>query len=210
MERLHYMNLNDTHRNELIRLARASVVEGFADRPWPAKPPGSETCATALQALRGSFVTLRRQKQLRGCCGTVTATRSLYDDVWQNAWAAAFADPRFSPLAADEWPEINVHLSVLSPLEIMHVANEQELIAQLRPNIDGLLLERDDSRATFLPDVWEQVPDPVDFVRHLKQKAGWPAAGWSWQIKVWRYTTESFGEPTHENGIGSKKASRWA
>jgi AMMECR1 domain-containing protein len=94
----------------------------------------------------------------------------------------------------DEWPKLGLHISVLSPLEAVAIASEAELLDILRPNVDGLVLERDDSRATFLPDVWVQIADPVEFVSHLKQKAGWPAVGWSPHIKVWRYTTESFGD----------------
>jgi uncharacterized protein len=149
---------------------------------------------SALTESRGSFVTLRIRKQLRGCCGNLTANRSLAEDIWRNAWASAFADPRFPPLEADEWCDTEVHISVLSPLEPLAVVNEEELLDRLRPNIDGLVLERDDARATFLPEVWYQLPDPQEFLEHLKQKAGWPAGSWSPHIRAWRYTTESFGE----------------
>jgi uncharacterized protein len=150
---------------------------------------------------------LRVNKQLRGCCGTLIATRALSEDVWRNAWASAFADPRFSPLESEEWPKVHLHISVLSALEPVAVASEQELLDILRPNIDGLVLEREQSRATFLPDVWEQISDPKEFVRHLKQKAGWPANAWSPLIKVQRYTTESFGEQTDVNDEVREKAS---
>jgi AmmeMemoRadiSam system protein A len=122
-------------------------------------------------------------KQLRGCCGTLIAIRPLAQDVRRNAWASAFADPRFSPVEQYEWDDIHLHISVLSPLEPIAVANEQALLDVLRPNIDGLVIERDQSRATFLPDVWEQIP----------------ASSWSPQIKVQRYTTESFEEQVEEH-----------
>ncbi len=186
------MNLDTTHRNPLLALARQSIDHGLAELRWVAMPPMD--LPPALSEVRGSFVTLRIGKQLRGCCGTLVAARSVSEDIWRNAWASAFADPRFAPLETEEWPEVNLHIAVLSPLEEVIVSSEQELLDLVRPNIDGLVLERDQSRATFLPEVWEQISDPLDFVRHLKQKAGWPANSWSPLIKVQRFTTESFGE----------------
>jgi len=186
------MTLDREHRSQLLALARQSVEQGLLAQRWVAMPQ-VEMPAELLHH-RSSFVTLRIGKQLRGCCGNLVASHPVAEDVWRNAWASAFADPRFSPLENDEWPDVHVHVSVLSPLEPVSVADEADLIERLRPGIDGLVLERDDSRATFLPDVWEQISDPVDFVRHLKQKAGWPAHSWSERIRVQRYTTESFGE----------------
>ena len=148
----------------------------------------------ALTVRRSSFVTLRRGEELRGCCGTLDAPRPLAEDVWRNAWAAAFNDYRFPPLTASEWPHMNVHLSLLTVPEPLDVATEEELLAELRPSIDGLILESDAGRATFLPVVWEQIPDPVQFVRQLKMKAGWSATYWSNRVRCSRYTTESFGE----------------
>ena len=160
------MNL-DNHRNQLLALARQSIDQGLAEMRWVAMP--DIDLPPQLTETRGSFVTLRTDKQLRGCCGTVLANRPLGHDVWRNAWSAAFADPRFSPLEQVEWSDVHLHISVLSPLEPLAVASEEELLAVLRPNIDGLVLERDESRATFLPDVWEQISDPVEFVRHWKE-----------------------------------------
>ena len=148
----------------------------------------------ALTVKRSSFVTLHRNEELRGCCGTLDAPRSLAEDVWRNAWAAAFNDYRFPALTAAEWPQVTLHLSLLTVPEPLDVISEEQLLAVLRPSIDGLILESDTGRATFLPAVWEQLPDPVQFVRHLKTKAGWPATFWSSRVRCWRYTTESFGE----------------
>jgi uncharacterized protein len=186
------MNLDATQRNKLLAIARQAIDEGLIELRR-LRMPAMELPEPLTQP-RGSFVTLRIGKQLRGCCGNLSASHSVSEDVWRNAWASAFADPRFSPLEQDEWPDVHLHISVLSPLEPVAVNSEQELLDILRPSVDGLVLERDQSRATFLPDVWEQISDPVDFVRHLKQKAGWPANSWSPLIKVQRYTTESFGE----------------
>ncbi|HYM35256.1 MAG TPA: AmmeMemoRadiSam system protein A [Steroidobacteraceae bacterium] len=200
------MRLSDAHRSQLFAVARQSIELGLSELRWVAMPPTD--LPAPLTERRASFVTLRIHGQLRGCCGNLMATRTMGEDVWRNAWASAFADPRFSPLEADEWVDADLHISILSPLEPVIVSSEEQLLEMLRPRVDGLVLERDESRATFLPDVWEQLPDPRDFLYHLKQKAGWPATSWSPHIKVQRYTTESFGERESEElvEIASRRA----
>jgi len=198
------MKLDTEHRNQLLAIARQSIDIGLAEMRWVAMPP--RNLPAPLTEARGSFVTLRVDGRLRGCCGNLVANRRVSEDVWRNAWASAFADPRFPPLEQEEWLYADLHISVLSPLEPVQVSTEAELLDILRPNIDGLVLERDQSRATFLPDVWEQLSEPVDFVRHLKQKAGWPADSWSPHIKVQRYTTESFGELDGHTGALKRSA----
>jgi AmmeMemoRadiSam system protein A len=190
------MSLATPERHELLALARASIdftlSRGRAVREL--MPFSAAQLLPALTVRRSSFVTLRRGEELRGCCGTLDAPRPLAEDVWRNAWAAAFNDYRFPPLTTSEWPHMNVHLSLLTVPEPLDVATEEELLAELRPSIDGLILESDAGRATFLPVVWEQIPDPVQFVRQLKMKAGWSATYWSNRVRCSRYTTESFGE----------------
>ena len=190
------MSLATPERHELLALARASIdftlSRGRAVREL--MPFSAAQLLPALTVRRSSFVTLRRGEELRGCCGTLDAPRPLAEDVWRNAWAAAFNDYRFPPLTASEWPHMNVHLSLLTVPEPLDIATEEELLAELRPSIDGLILESDAGRATFLPVVWEQIPDPVQFVRQLKMKAGWSATYWSNRVRCSRYTTESFGE----------------
>jgi uncharacterized protein len=190
------MSLATPERHELLALARASIdstlSSGRAVRELA--PFTTALLLPALTVRRSSFVTLRRGEDLRGCCGTLDAPRPLAEDVWRNAWAAAFNDYRFPPLTAAEWPHMNVHLSLLTVPEPLDVATEEELLAALRPSIDGLILESDAGRATFLPAVWEQIPDPLQFVRQLKMKAGWPATYWSHRVRCLRYSTESFGE----------------
>jgi AmmeMemoRadiSam system protein A len=181
-------------RNDLLRLARASIEVGLDTGrlgPAPAVNP------SALKQPRATFVTLRAAANLRGCCGSIEPRFTLAEDVWRNAWASAFADPRVPALAPHEYNGINIHVSVLSPLERVAVSSEADLTGQLRPGIDGLLLELGSTRATFLPAVWENFPDPGDFLRHLKLKAGWPVAFWSASIQVWRYEAEDFGEAEH-------------
>jgi len=199
------MSLDATQRSKLLAAARQSIDLGLTEMRWVAMP--TMELAGALLEPRGSFVTLRTHKQLRGCCGNLVAHHPLCEDVWRNAWASAFADPRFSPLEREEWPYAHIHVSVLSPLEEVVVADEEALLRVLRPNIDGLVLERDQARATFLPEVWEQLPDPVDFVRHLKEKAGWPGTSWSPHIKVQRYTTENFAEDAIDEAERPQKTS---
>jgi uncharacterized protein len=190
------MNLATPERRELLALARASIDSALA-HGWASgelMPFSPVLLPPALTVRRSSFVTLRRNEELRGCCGTLDAPRPLAEDVWRNARAAAFNDYRFPALTAAEWPQVNLHLSLLTVPEPLDVTTEEQLLVLLRPAIDGLILESDTGRATFLPAVWEQLPDPVQFVRHLKMKAGWPATYWSNRVRCSRYATESFGE----------------
>ncbi|HEV8334110.1 MAG TPA: AmmeMemoRadiSam system protein A [Steroidobacteraceae bacterium] len=193
------MSLAAPERRELLRLARksidASVAAGASAGPAPFP---ALSLRPDLTVRRSSFVTLRHGEELRGCCGTLDAPRPLAEDVWRNAWAAAFSDHRFPTLTAAEWPQLSLHLSLLTPPERLDVTTESQLLAMLRPSVDGLILEAETGRATFLPAVWEQLPDPAQFVRQLKMKAGWPAGYWSDRVRVSRYTTESFGEESLE------------
>jgi uncharacterized protein len=186
------MSLDTPERRELLALARASIDAALSHGNLVPFAPA--LLPPALSVRRSSFVTLHRNEELRGCCGTLDAPRPLAEDVWRNAWAAAFNDYRFPHLTAAEWPQITLHLSLLTVPEPLNVTSEAQLLAVLRPSIDGLILESDIGRATFLPAVWEQLPDPAQFVRHLKLKAGWPATYWSERVRCLRYTTESFGE----------------
>lgn len=139
---------------------------------------------------RASFVTLRLESALRGCIGSLEATRPLVEDVAENAFRAAFHDPRFAPLGEAEFREIEIHLSVLSPLSEFPVDREEDLLEQLRPHRDGLLIVDGAQRGTFLPAVWESLPEPHRFVAELKRKAGLPVDHWSPSMKIYRYTVE--------------------
>jgi AmmeMemoRadiSam system protein A len=146
----------------------------------------------SLQNPGASFVTLKKAGELRGCIGSLEAYQPLVNDVAHNAYAAAFSDPRFQPLSNDEMGNLEFHISVLTPAVAMSFDSEEDLLKQIRPGIDGLVLEENQYRGTFLPAVWESLPDTKDFLRHLKQKAGLPQNYWSESIKVSRYTSESF------------------
>lgn len=170
----------------LLGLARAAIVAPPAD--WRA-------CAAAHPWLRepgASFVTLRMDAALRGCIGSIEARRALGEDVAGNAHAAACRDPRFPPVAPHEHPRLQVEVSVLSLREPFEAANEADAARQLRPGIDGVCLEFDGAAATFLPQVWEGLPDPREFLAQLRRKAGLPEAFWHPQLRLSRYTVEKY------------------
>ena len=141
---------------------------------------------------RSTFVTLEKLGQLRGCIGSLEAHRPLAQDVIHNSYAAAFSDPRFPPVKSDELQQIDIHISILNPAKKIDCQTEQELLDQLRPKIDGLILEEGSHRATFLPSVWQSLPQSEQFVRQLKLKAGLAENYWSDRIHCYRYTTENF------------------
>jgi AmmeMemoRadiSam system protein A len=147
-----------------------------------------------LQAHGASFVTLTRQGRLRGCIGTLEAHRPLRLDIESNAVAAALRDPRFMPLRQSELASIRVEVSLLSAPEPMAFDGEADALAQLRPGLDGILLECGPSRSTFLPQVWDQLPQPAEFLFQLKRKAGLPGDFWHPALSLQRYTVAKFKE----------------
>lgn len=182
--------LAPTLRRRLIELAWDSIRHGLAQgRPLPVSP---REFPPELQAERACFVTLERHGMLRGCIGHLEAMQPLAAEVAENAFNAAFRDPRFPQLEQRELEGLELHLSILTPSRPLAFASEEELVAQLRPGIDGLILEDGFHRGTFLPSVWEQLPEPRQFLRHLKQKAGLAPGYWSPTLRVQRYETESF------------------
>jgi AmmeMemoRadiSam system protein A len=175
-------------RVELLRIARRSIESGLDGTALRIR---AEEFSASLRAIRASFVTLEIDGRLRGCIGTLDARRPLVEDVAHNAYNAAFDDPRFPPLRRVELAAVEIHLSLLSLPEPIAFQSEQDLLAQIRPRVHGLVLEEGRRRGTFLPSVWEQLPDPVEFLRHLKRKAGLPEDYWSATLRVSRYTAES-------------------
>jgi AmmeMemoRadiSam system protein A len=174
------------HGATLLALARGSVEHGVREgRPLRVD---ASAYAEALREPGASFVTLEREGALRGCIGSLDPRRALVVDVVENAYAAAFRDPRFPPLSADELAAVAVHLAILSPLERIGVASEEELLARLRPGVHGVLLQEGAHRGTFLPAVWAGLSDPREFVRQLKRKAGLAPDHWSESLEVWIYT----------------------
>lgn len=184
--------LAPAQRAVLIDVARRSIEHGL-ELGQPLMVVPSEYHRD-LKAVRASFVTLQKAGQLRGCIGHLEAVQPVVVDVAENAFAAAFRDPRFPALKAAEWPELELHLSLLTKPEPMRFSDEADLIRQIHPGEDGLILQDGPNRGTFLPSVWESLPDPVQFLVHLKHKAGLAANHWSERVEVYRYHTESFGE----------------
>lgn len=179
---------DDTLGHSLLSLARQAIATRLGQPvPMVADLP-------ALHRPGASFVTLTLGGALRGCIGSLTARRGLGEDVRENALAAAFEDPRFPPVEADEWPRLRVEVSLLSSSEPMPTASEAETLAQLRPGIDGVIFECQGHRATFLPQVWEQLPQPADFMAQLKRKAGLPSDFWSPAVRLSRYTVRKWQE----------------
>ena len=180
------------HQSLLLDLARDSIAYGLEHRreldiDVQDYPP-------ALGEHRATFVTLKLNRELQGCIGTLEAYRPLVRDVVANAYAAAFSDPRFSPVTRAQLSQLAISISVLSPPEELTIKNESELLEQLRSGIDGLILREGPMRGTFLPSVWESLPDKRQFLAHLKLKAGLSVDYWSDTIQVFRYSTQSFGQ----------------
>lgn len=177
----------------LLATARAAIASALG-LPAEAPPPHP-----ALRQAGASFVTLHDARgQLRGCIGRLEAVRPLGEDVSANARAAAFEDPRFSPVTAAEWPELQLEVSVLSAMEpLPGAATAEAAAALLTPGIDGVVLQWQRQRGTFLPQVWAQLPGPRQFLQRLLAKAGLPLDFWSPDIQLWRYRVTAFEEPRH-------------
>ena len=173
----------------LLRIARATI----------ARPLGVELAAPEdaswLAAAGATFVTLKKNGELRGCIGSLDAERPLLVDLKSNAAAAAFRDPRFPPVTSSELGEIRIEVSLLSQLSPIDFESEDEAAARLRPFEDGVVLEHGRTRATFLPQVWEDLSDPARFLAELKRKAGLPQSFWAPDLRLFRYTVSKWSEP---------------
>lgn len=172
----------------LLPLARSAIAAQLGlnhqaddDSPW-------------LKRQGACFITLTREDRLRGCIGTLRAHRALAEDVKANAVAAAFRDPRFSPLSAEEFAAIALEISVLSALEPMRFSDEPDALRQLRFGVDGVVFEFGHHTGTFLPQMWEDLREPADFLAHLKYKAGLPPDFWDNEVKLSRYTVFKWRE----------------
>ena len=190
-------NLNTKDKNELLVLARRSIEHGL--RVGKPLHININHYQAPLNEHGACFVTLTTNtidthRQLRGCIGSLEARRPLVEDVCENAFASAFHDTRFSPLTPEELDDIHIEISVLTPLQEISFTSQEDLLDQIKPFRDGLLLEDGYHRGTFLPLVWEQLPDKYAFLSHLKQKAGLPTGYWSNTLRCYRYHTVVFEE----------------
>ncbi|HEY8037024.1 MAG TPA: AmmeMemoRadiSam system protein A [Methylobacter sp.] len=185
------MSLNKTNQQRLMDLAKDSIWHGLqTGRPIKVD---LDDYPAELTELRATFTTLQINQQLRGCIGMLEAVRPLAHDIAENAYSAAFKDPRFLPLESHEFDDLEIHLSILMPASPVLFSSEQDLLSQLQPGIDGLILEEGHRRGTFLPSVWESLPEPEQFLRELKRKAGLLPDYWSQNIRISRYQAEIIG-----------------
>jgi uncharacterized protein len=177
---------------QLLRLARRSIEHGLVhSKPLPVDL--AEWPAT-LSSPGATFTTLRLDGALRGCCGRLEAELPLASDVAHSAFQAAFRDSRFAPVRQDELGALELEVSVLTPMEAIPCNSEAELLDCLTPHTDGLVIIEGGRRATFLPKVWESLPDPQQFLGQLKQKCGLPTDYWSERLEFLRYATETYAE----------------
>ncbi len=187
---------NQEEREKLLRLARQTLESVVKTRKMPEVSP--QDYAGHLSEKRGCFVTLTRGGHLRGCIGHIFAQEALYRAVMDNARAAALEDPRFQPVSPEELPAIYIEISVLSEPKPLEFSSPEDLLNKLVPGRDGVVLKLGWRRATFLPQVWEQLPDKEMFLNHLAQKAGaYPGAWREPGTEVLIYHVEAFEEPEH-------------
>lgn len=186
----------------LLRLARACIAGKLKGKDTEAQITNGITNGISkglLEKKRGVFVTLHKKGRLRGCIGNIEPVKTLVQGVRENAVSAAFKDSRFSPLALDELNLIDIEISILTQPERLVYKGAKELISSLAPGIDGVILEKDHHRATFLPQVWDQLPEPEAFLTQLCMKAGLAASEWEKSgLKVYTYQVQSFGELDRE------------
>jgi len=186
------ISLPSTEQRRLLTLALDSIRHGVSS--GCALNVNIQEYPLQLQEKLACFVTLKLHGSLRGCIGHLEAIQPLVVDVSENAFAAAFRDPRFSPVRQAEVDKLELHISILTPSHPIEFDSEAGLISSLRPGIDGLIMEQGRHRGTFLPAVWESLPDPHSFLTNLKLKAGLPADYWSDDIRMYRYETYSFAD----------------
>lgn len=181
--------MNDHDQRLLLDTAKRAIKFGITENL--ALPLDAKEFEPALQQLRASFVTLHLDGNLRGCIGTLEAYQPLIIDVAQNAFSAAFRDPRFSAVSQKEFPQLHYHISILTPPSALIATSEADLLNQLRPDIDGIIIKEGMKQGTFLPSVWEQLPDKKNFLTQLKLKAGFSPNYWSDDITIERYEVEN-------------------
>jgi AmmeMemoRadiSam system protein A len=190
-------NLSAAQGQLLVRLARHTLMERLGKQIPQAEIDSlnSALIDSCFTSACGTFVTLKINGQLRGCIGNLTSDAPLVSGVRHNAISAAFHDPRFAPLSASELDQVEIEISILSEPQPLKYRNADDLIKQLRPRIDGLIIRRGHASATFLPQVWEQLPRPQDFLTHLCMKAGLAEDSWqSRELEVSTYQVQYFEE----------------
>ncbi|MCX8200001.1 MAG: AmmeMemoRadiSam system protein A [Candidatus Micrarchaeota archaeon] len=183
--------LADADKKYLLRLARSAIAAGVSGKTLEVPPPPSQ----ALLEKRGVFVTLTEDGELRGCIGYIEPIKPIVQAVIDNAQNAAFEDPRFPPLTENELGRIKIEISILSPTEEIRVNGPSELISRIKPGVHGLIIQKGWASATFLPQVWEELPSHEQFLSNLCLKAGLGPEEWKRPgMRFFTYTVESFSE----------------
>lgn len=180
--------VNSSWGNVLLPIARSAIYGALGQTSH------ADEAAPWLQEKGACFVTLTQNRQLRGCIGTLEAHRPLLLDVKSNARSAALHDPRFPALSAAELDRTEIEISLLSAMQPMQFSGESDALAQLQPGVHGVVFEYGRHRSTFLPQVWEQLPDVIEFMAHLKYKAGLPSDFWAEEVRLSRYSVSKFKE----------------
>jgi AmmeMemoRadiSam system protein A len=183
-------HLEPAELDVLFDIAQGAIMSGL--RGGTPRPPAVDELPGSLRQPVNAFVTLLVDGALNGCIGSIDGNQSLGAAVAHHAWSAAFTDPRLPPLRAADYERLVIEISLLSPLQPLEARSREELLAALRPHTDGLVLEAGSRRGLFLPVVWEQLPDPEDFVDHLLLKAGLPGRSWPSAISAWRFTATRY------------------
>jgi len=183
---------DDGERRTLLGIARTALHNGVhSGRSWC---PDPDHLPSRLLDPRATFVTLSRRGALRGCTGSLLPREPLALSVATTTCQTALSDPRFEPVRITELDELDIEISVLSPLRLLDVRSEAELLDALRPGVDGLVFDTPHGNGTFLPKVWDSLPTPEQFLLGLKQKAGLPPDYWSDHVRVYRYETETISD----------------
>ena len=186
------IELSGDEQSLLLEIARRSILSGLSTGRAPQIDVAQQ--AASLQIPAAVFITLIHCGELRGCVGSLQAIEPLAQAVTNSAFNAAFRDRRFAPVRLDELDDIRIEVSVLSEMEPLQVDSRQALLEALQPGVDGLLLEDQGCRSTFLPKVWDKIASPAEFVGQLLLKAGFGAGHWSDTMRCHRYHTRTFGE----------------
>lgn len=186
-------SLNESEKNYLLQLARQTLSHYFSERA--VLKIDENDLPERLRVRQGAFVTLKLNGKLRGCVGLLEPIKPLYQAVIDNALAAAFFDNRFLPLAKSELPALKIEISVLSVPVKMTASSPAERLRQLRPLVDGVIIRSNGQVVTYLPQVWEKLKEPEEFLSSLCQKGGWSTDCWeNPEVKIYTYQAEAFGE----------------
>ena len=186
-------SLNEEQGQKLVKLARQTIAERLGKRSG--KVDQESMTDSVFKEKRGTFVTLTINKQLRGCIGNLDSTDSIVDGIERNAVNAAFRDPRFPALKANELDRVDIEVSILTDPQPLEYRDSKDLLSKLRVNVDGVILRKGAFSATFLPQVWEQLPQPEEFLSHLCTKAGLPSDTWQkGHLEILTYQVQYFEE----------------